>query len=56
MCAKFRENHRKTVGVVIWKKFDDIQTDSKQMSHLYYKLCWLQASRAAKKNMQYINI
>jgi len=26
MCAKFRENQRKTVEVASWKKFDDTQT------------------------------
>jgi len=27
MCAKCRENQTKTVGVAIWKKFDDTGTD-----------------------------
>jgi len=45
MCGKFCEKRRKTIGVAIWKKFNDIQTDS---SYLYYKSRWLQASSRAK--------
>jgi len=45
-CAKFCENRTKTVRViVIWKKFDNTQTD---ISYLYCKLCWLQACSSAK--------
>jgi len=50
MCAKFRENQRKTAGVAIWKKFDtqtDRQTDSQ---YLYYKLHWLQAAVKLKRH------
>ena len=56
MCAKFRENQRKTAGVAIRTKFDDIHTDrqtdrQRHINHLYYKLRWLQASSGTKENI-----
>ena len=42
MCAKFRENQRKTVGVGIWKKSLTSHRHP-SINHLHYKLRWLQS-------------
>jgi len=50
MCAKFRENRRKTAGAAAnsdLKIQTDIQTN---ISHLYYKLHWLQAAAELEKS------